>query len=140
MVVCRFQPRATPISVTSLMANSARSLGIGGRRVAVINVLFAGNGASLYSLRLQTLEAGIPAAWRHILMRGRAAYPTDTDIESLAIYAGVHVREHGLYRMLSKRFPYAVYYEIGDQTVYVIAVLPMRRDPAWLKTSLRERS
>jgi len=27
------------------------------------------------------------------------------DIESLVIYAGVHVREHGLCRMLSKRFP-----------------------------------
>ena len=26
------------------------------------------------------------------------------DIESLVIYAGVHVREHGLCRMLSKRF------------------------------------
>ena len=45
------------------------------------------------------------------------------DIESLAIYAGVHIREHGLCRMLSKRFPYAVYYEIVDQTAYLIAVL-----------------
>lgn len=62
------------------------------------------------------------------------------DIESLAIYAGVHVREHGLYRMLSKRFPCGVYYEIADQNVYVIAVLPMRRDPAWIKTRLRKRS
>ena len=62
------------------------------------------------------------------------------DIESLVIYAGVHVREYGLYRMLSKRFPYAIYYEIVDQTVYVIAVLPMRRDPAWIKSRLRERS
>ncbi len=62
------------------------------------------------------------------------------DIESLAIYAGVHVREYGLYRMLSKRFPYAVYYEIADQTVYVIAVLPMRRDPVWIESRLRDRS
>lgn len=62
------------------------------------------------------------------------------DIESLAIYAGVYVREYGLHRMLSKRFPYAVYYEIVDQTAYVIAVLPMRRNPAWLKPRLRERS
>ena len=62
------------------------------------------------------------------------------DIESLVIYAGVHARKHGLYRMLSKRFPYAVYYEIVDQTAYVIAVLPMHRDPAWIKTKLRKRS
>jgi len=62
------------------------------------------------------------------------------DIESLVIYAGVHIREHGLYRMLSKRFPYAIYYEIVDETAYVIAVLPMRRNPARLKRKLQERS
>jgi hypothetical protein len=62
------------------------------------------------------------------------------DIESLVIYAGVHVKEHGLYRMLSKRFPYAIYYEIVDEIAYVIAVLPMRRNPAWLKRKLQERS
>ena len=32
------------------------------------------------------------------------------DIESLIIYAGVHVSQFGFYRMLAKRFPYAVYY------------------------------
>lgn len=62
------------------------------------------------------------------------------DIESLFIYAGVHVRVHGLYRMLSKRFPYAIYYEIADEIAYVIAVLPMRRNPSWLTKKLRERS
>ncbi|MHC1728155.1 MAG: type II toxin-antitoxin system RelE/ParE family toxin [Syntrophobacteraceae bacterium] len=62
------------------------------------------------------------------------------DIEALIIYAGVHLREHGLYRMLSRRFPYAIYYEIVDEIAYVIAVLPMRRSPAWLKGKLQERS
>ncbi len=62
------------------------------------------------------------------------------DIESLVIYAGVHVRDHGLYRMLSKRFPYAIYYEIVDEIAYVIAVLPMRRNPPWLQRKLQERS
>ena len=31
-----------------------------------------------------------------------------TDMESLVIYAGIHERTCGLYRMLAKRFPYAV--------------------------------
>jgi hypothetical protein len=62
------------------------------------------------------------------------------DIESLIIYAGVHVREHGPYRMLSKRFPYAIYYEIVDEIAYVIAVLPMRRNPSLLERKLQERS
>jgi plasmid stabilization system protein ParE len=63
-----------------------------------------------------------------------------TDIESLMIYAGIHSEVHGLYRMLAKRFPYAIYYEIADGVVYVVAVLPMRRDPAWIRMKLEGRS
>lgn len=62
------------------------------------------------------------------------------DIESLIIYAGIHQRSYGLYRMLAKRFPYAIYYEIFDKTAYVIALLPMRRDPRWIKRKLKERN
>lgn len=62
------------------------------------------------------------------------------DIESLRIYAGIHNRRYGLYRMFAKRFPYAVYYEIKNKIAYVVAVLPMRRDPAWIKRKLKERS
>ena len=62
------------------------------------------------------------------------------DIESLVIYAGIHSRKHGLHRMLAKRFAYAVYYEIVDDIVYVVAVLPMRRNPAWIKRKLKVRS
>ena len=60
-----------------------------------------------------------------------------SDMESLFICGGVHLREHGLYRMLAKRFPYAIYYEISDDIAYVIAVLPMRRDPAWIQKKLK---
>ncbi|MGV8073752.1 MAG: type II toxin-antitoxin system RelE/ParE family toxin [Syntrophobacteraceae bacterium] len=62
------------------------------------------------------------------------------DIESLLIYAGIHSREHGLYRMLAKRFPYAVYYEIADEIAYVVAVLPMRRNPSWIKRKMKNRA
>ncbi len=61
------------------------------------------------------------------------------DIESLVIYAGVHGRVHGLHRMLAKRFPYAIYYEIADEVAYVVAVLPMRRSPQWIKRRLNDR-
>ncbi len=61
------------------------------------------------------------------------------DIESLKTYAGIHPREHGLYRMLARRFPYAVYYEVADNMAYVVAVLPMRRSPLWIKGKLQER-
>ena len=62
------------------------------------------------------------------------------DIESLIIYAGIHNKRYGLHRMLARRFPYAIYYEIEDRIAYVVAVLPMRRDPAWIERKLKERS
>ncbi len=61
------------------------------------------------------------------------------DIESLFIFAGVHVSQYGLYRMLAKRFPYAIYYDINAEIVQVIAVLPLRRNPAWLEKKLSFR-
>jgi hypothetical protein len=62
------------------------------------------------------------------------------DIESLIIYAGIHIKIYGLHRMLAKRFPYAIYYEIKNEIAYVVAVLPMRRDPLWIKKKLQKRS
>ena len=62
------------------------------------------------------------------------------DIESLVIYAGIHNKRYGLHRMLAKRFPYALYYEIKDEIAYIVAVLPMRRDPLWVKKKIKERS
>jgi len=36
-----------------------------------------------------------------------------SDIDSLQIYAGVHASHWGYYRLLAKRFPYAVYYRVA---------------------------
>ena len=52
-----------------------------------------------------------------------------SDIESLWLYAGIHSRVFGLYRLLSKRFPYGIYYEIQENTVIVVAVLDLRQNP-----------
>ena len=62
------------------------------------------------------------------------------DIESLIIYAGIHSKRYGIYRAFAKRFPYAIYYEIIEKIAYVIAVLPMRRDPAWIKKKIQNRN
>lgn len=40
-----------------------------------------------------------------------------SDIDSLLLYAGMHQQFFGYYRALSKRFPYAIYYRISEQTV-----------------------
>ena len=62
-----------------------------------------------------------------------------TDIESLIIYAGIHRKKLGFYQMFAKRFPYAIYYEIVDEIAYVAAILPIRKDPAWISEQLKGR-
>lgn len=52
-----------------------------------------------------------------------------TDIDSLAIYAGVHAKQFGFNRMVARRFPFSVYCRIEDETVTVFAVLDCRSDP-----------
>ena len=60
-----------------------------------------------------------------------------SDIDSLRLYAGIHQKVFGYYRLLSKRFPYAVYYSIEAETTRVSAILDCRRDPAWIHERLK---
>jgi len=62
-----------------------------------------------------------------------------SNIESLKIYAGIHSKHYGLYRMLSKKFPFAIYYDIKGATVIVVAVLDLRRNPNWIRKRLKKR-
>lgn len=48
------------------------------------------------------------------------------DFESLYIYAGIHIKIYEFFRMLSKRFPYGIYYNIDKNIAYIAVVLPMR--------------
>lgn len=60
------------------------------------------------------------------------------DIESLRIYAGVHRKAYKHYhRLLSRRFPFAMFYAFQNGTVFVQAVLDCRRDPAWTREKLK---
>jgi hypothetical protein len=61
------------------------------------------------------------------------------DLESLRHYAGIHRVHFGFHRMLSRRFPFAIYYDVTDNLARVAAILDMRRDPAWLRKELGER-
>ena len=59
------------------------------------------------------------------------------DIESLRLYGGIHLKPYKNYhRLLSKRFPFAVFYTVMDKTVFVHAIVDCRRDPAWLRQRL----
>jgi plasmid stabilization system protein ParE len=59
-----------------------------------------------------------------------------SDIDSLHLYAGVHAIRSGYHRLLSKRFPFGVYYKVGGDIVNVWAVLDCRQNPAKIKARL----
>ncbi len=59
-----------------------------------------------------------------------------SDIDSLQLYAGIHARYFGYHRLLSKRFPFAIYYQV-DNVVKVYAILDCRRNPAWIRKKLK---
>ena len=62
------------------------------------------------------------------------------DINSLQLYAGVHMMVHGLHRKLSDRFPYAIYYEIFEGQIRIRAILDCRRDPNWIRSRIKKKS
>lgn len=68
------------------------------------------------------------------LSPGLGRYCVDSllaDIDSLVFYAGIHHCYFEHYRLLSRRFPYAIYYQIPfSREVVVVAVLHTRKDPA----------
>lgn len=59
------------------------------------------------------------------------------EIDSLTLYGGIHPIRFGFHRMLSAKFPYAVYYKIDGGDAVVRGVLDCRRDPAWIKRRLK---
>ncbi len=59
------------------------------------------------------------------------------DIDSLAFHAGIHEQIFGYHRSLSKRFPFAIYYQASSETVTVVAVLDCRHLPSWIRRRLQ---
>jgi len=72
--------------------------------------------------------------------KGFGSYFRDSlfsDIDSLLIYHGVHILCFGkYYKMLSKRFPFAIYYTVENQNIVVYAVLDCRSNPTWIEGRL----
>ncbi|CAN8142036.1 toxin ParE1/3/4 [uncultured Thiomicrorhabdus sp.] len=85
-------------------------------------------------------EKDLQAAWQFYerLEQGLGNYCIDaliTDLDSLQFYSGIHPQFFGYYRLLAKRFPYAIYYSILDNEVVVSAILATKQNPQ--KTSKR---
>lgn len=59
------------------------------------------------------------------------------DIEGLKVTAGIHrLGDGGYHRLLSRKFPYAIYYTFGNDVAVVWAVVDCRRNPDWIRKHL----
>jgi hypothetical protein len=61
------------------------------------------------------------------------------DVESLAYSAGIHEMEYGFHRSLAKRFPFGIYYTVAGDSVTIVGILDLRREPLWIRESLNAR-
>ena len=72
---------------------------------------------------------------------GLGAYFIETlfsDIESLVFHAGIHRKVLGSHRALSKRFPFAIHYDLLGDEIQVHAILDCRRNPSWIRRRLKK--
>ena len=92
-------------------------------------------------MKVQVLRSAIDdiAAGRKFYDRQEASvgdYVFDSlfaEIDSLALYGGIHSIHFGFHRLLAKRFPYAIYYKIIDSKAIGFRVLDCRRNPNKLR-------
>ena len=63
-------------------------------------------------------------------------------IHELEHFAGIHRKKRATYQWVTRgKFPYyVIYYRIMDETVLVEAVLDHRRDPKWIRRTMRDRN
>ncbi len=53
-----------------------------------------------------------------------------SDVDSLALFGGIHGMKRGYHRLLAKRFPYAIYYRMEGGVVVVFRIIDCREAPA----------
>jgi hypothetical protein len=59
------------------------------------------------------------------------------DIDGLKVTAGIHRKPYrNLHRLLSHRFPYAIFYQFNNSHALVVELVDCRRDPEWIQTHL----
>ena len=63
-----------------------------------------------------------------------------SDIDSLKLYAGIHSQHFGKYRLLSKRFPYVIYYTIKSGVIIVSAVIRLQKKSCMDKKQIKRRT
>ena len=61
------------------------------------------------------------------------------DVESLALFHGIHPIHWGFHRMLATKFPFGIYYDDTPTETQIFAVLDLRKDPLWTQAELSNR-
>ena len=61
-----------------------------------------------------------------------------SELDSLALYAGIHPVFQGFHKFLSETFPYAIYYKIIDEVAVVFRVFDCRIDPIKTRRRLKK--
>ena len=101
------------------------------------------SGLQVKSLDIVSADLRRGAQFYDQIETGLGTYFLDSisaDIESLQIFGGVHSQVFGFHRMPAKRFPYSIYYHLLGNTVIVVGVLAMRKDPGKLQSDLSIRT
>ena len=96
-------------------------------------------------MKIRILQAAIDdiSAARRFYDRqgeGLSNYFTDSifsEVDSLILYCGIHPIRFGYHRLLAKRFPYAIYYSIDEDTILIFRILDCRRNPTWIQRQLK---
>ena len=61
-----------------------------------------------------------------------------SDVDSLLITAGIHpIYSKNYHRLLSKRFPFAIFYKVKNNHVLVYAILDCRKNSVWIRKKLK---
>ena len=59
-----------------------------------------------------------------------------SEVDSLLVFAGIHSLHFRYFRLIARRFPYAIYYKVSGEEIVVYRVLDCRRKPGWIKQQL----
>ena len=63
------------------------------------------------------------------------------DIEGLKVTGGMHrIVYNDYHRLLSRVFPYAIFYTMDEDRATVWAVVDCRRNPEWIETHVRDKA
>ncbi|MDD2707887.1 MAG: type II toxin-antitoxin system RelE/ParE family toxin [Verrucomicrobiae bacterium] len=61
------------------------------------------------------------------------------DIEGLRVTAGIHrVVYRDYHRLLSRVFPYGIFYTHQNDDIVIWAIIDLRKEPAWIRERLGE--